>query len=161
MNHNFENNPRWIDGRKSYKRLAFERYKLKKECSICHKKTNLDVHHKDKNHSNNLKSNLVILCGFHHNSLHKKGAKHPWISKLKKGKTFESQYGIKKAKEIKLKISKGSTGKKNGFYGKDWNDFGGHPRGMLGKKHTKQTLMKISKASTKMWKKRRKEAVCL
>ena len=72
-NYSFENNPRWIDGRKSYKRLAFVKYEMARECSTCGSKEDIDVHHKDKDHSNNSEENLQILCGFHHNSLHKKG----------------------------------------------------------------------------------------
>lgn len=41
-----------------------------------------------------------------------KGHKNPNGSEIKKGKTYEEIYGIKKAKEIEDKISKGNKGKK-------------------------------------------------
>jgi hypothetical protein len=50
-------------------------------------------------------------------------------SLLLKGKTFEKLYGKEKAIEIKSKISKGSKGEKNGFYGK---------------KHSIETIKKMS-----------------
>lgn len=142
MDKSFEKNSRWIDGRKAYRRLAFVKYQMKKECSICKAKTKLDVHHKDKNHSNNSKSNLQILCKLHHNKLHKKGKAGGGIYPRVK----------KHSEETKKKISNSALGEKNGFYGKNWKDFGGHPKGMLGKKHSKETLLKISKASKLRWK---------
>ena len=36
------------------------------------------------------------------------------------------------------------AGKNNGFYGRSWNEFGGHPKGMLGKHHSEETKKRIS-----------------
>lgn len=55
-------------------------------------------------------------------------------------------HGFKHSKETKLKISKKVSGVNNGFYGKNWNDYGGHPKGMKGKKHSEKTKKNIGKS---------------
>ena len=134
-NNKLEKNPRWIDGRKVYIKIAFEVYKLEKKCNNCGKDEDLDIHHKDENRKNNKKSNLQVLCGFCHNSHHKKGKKLNWTVWNK---------GIKMPKEFCEKMSKLTSGKNNGFYGRSWNEFGGHPKGMLGKHHSEETKKRIS-----------------
>lgn len=53
--------------------LTVEEYgKLTKDgCVICGIKEPLDIHHKDKNHKNNKKGNLVCLCPNHHALIHR------------------------------------------------------------------------------------------
>lgn len=138
-NHNYEKNPRWKDGRKAYKKMAFERYKMKKQCSVCKTKDKLVIHHKDENRYNNSKENLQVMCVSCHLSYHHKGVPH---------KPTFTKHHTEKSKKL---ISIATSGKNNGFYGKKWEDYGGHPKGMLGKKHTKKTLKKISEVSKQMW----------
>lgn len=59
------------------------------------------------------------------------------LSKKLKGKTYEELYGIKKAEEIKKKISESNTGNK------PWNK---------GKNHSKESKEKMSESQKKRWK---------
>lgn len=79
-----------------------------------------------------------------------KGKKHSEETKqrmrlAKLGKTYEDRFGIKKAIEIKNKISISTSGDKNGM-------FNTHRVGInaphYGKIHTKQTKLRISKTKT-------------
>lgn len=145
-NNSLEKNPRWIDGRKVYRKLAFEIYKIEKKCNKCGSLEKLHIHHKDNNRKNNTKENLEVLCSFCHNSYHKKGKKT--------GKPAWNR-GKKISEKTRKILSKLSKGKNNGFYGKSWEDFGGHPKGMLGKKHSDIVKKRISDASKLAWQKRR------
>ena len=67
------NNPNWKTGDSLYVEIAYNTYI--KECAIC-KESNkdlLEVHHIDKNRSNNDPSNLIILCANHHSLVHRAG----------------------------------------------------------------------------------------
>ena len=152
----WENNPMWIDGHKSFRRLAFERYKLVRQCKKCKTTKRLVVHHINKDRTDNSKKNLQILCNACHNSHHHTGKK--WTAKMTHlfNQSLEKRYGKNKADTIKKKISVGISGKKNPFYGKSWDDYGGHPKGMLGKHHSNQARSKISKAIAQRWKKIKK-----
>lgn len=65
-----ENNPNWKNGR-NYREKAFNSYEHK--CNRCDYDNvlALEVHHKDKNRSNNDISNLEILCANCHSIEHK------------------------------------------------------------------------------------------
>jgi 5-methylcytosine-specific restriction endonuclease McrA len=74
----------YIDDRKA-KKLGI----IKKECEFCLKETNLEFHHKDCKHWNNILENLQILCSSCHKRLHRqleskrginhfKHEKNPW-----------------------------------------------------------------------------------
>ena len=51
------------------------------------------------------------------------------------------------SEETRKKLSEINSGENNPFYGKNWDDYGGHPKGMLGKQHTEETKEKIGKQS--------------
>ncbi len=59
---------------KQYSLNEEEYNKLREKCFICgYNKTNIiEIHHVDKNHTNNDKSNLIGLCPNCHISLHRK-----------------------------------------------------------------------------------------
>lgn len=153
----FENNSRWIDGRGSYRRLAFERYLFEKKCTVCGKRSDLDVHHRNRDRHNNTRENLVVLCGTCHNKLHKRGSKQPHITKIRKGKSLTEIYGVDKSTQIRKKLSASLTGEKNPFYGAKWTEHGGHPKGMLGKKHSAEAKAKITKTLLTTWKKKKSQ----
>lgn len=67
--------------------IAFEQYKLKKICEKCWNNKNIIVHHIDKNHFNNKKNNIQILCRSCHTRLHMKWFKHSKESRLKMSKS--------------------------------------------------------------------------
>lgn len=48
------------------------RLKQKKECEICKQKTNLRIHHKDRNRKNNKIENLIVVCEACHRKIHNK-----------------------------------------------------------------------------------------
>jgi len=146
----FEKNSRWLDGHKAVRRLAFLRYKLKKICNKCSSRKEIVVHHKNKDRTNNSKENLEILCNSCHNSYHKKGSKWNKPSSFK-NKSLEQIYGLEKAKENKKKLSIKSSKDKNGFFGKKWENHGGHPKGFLNHKHLIKSKTAISKSLLKTW----------
>jgi hypothetical protein len=45
-------------------------YKSAKSCAVCHEKTGLHIHHIDQNPSNNVESNLIVLCTPCHDEAH-------------------------------------------------------------------------------------------
>lgn len=51
------------------------------KCQKCKKNEATDVHHKDKNHKNNKKTNLQFICAICHSKIHKT---EPSKSKLKR-----------------------------------------------------------------------------
>ena len=61
-----ENHPNYINGIGRYRQLAFEVYG--KKCTICGYDVEqvLEVHHRNKDRSNNTKENLDVLCPTHH-----------------------------------------------------------------------------------------------
>jgi hypothetical protein len=68
-----ENNPNWKDGTyktQNYSKVAFRNYQHK--CSICgfDEPSCLEVHHIDKDRTNDNLNNLIILCANHHNMIH-------------------------------------------------------------------------------------------
>jgi len=71
-----------------YRKLAFETSWLKKQCEKCWQtRWIIDIHHKDKNHWNNEKDNLQILCHSCHAKLHTAWEKHPMYWKKHSQKT--------------------------------------------------------------------------
>jgi 5-methylcytosine-specific restriction endonuclease McrA len=62
-----KNNPMYKNGIGIFQRLAYETYP--KQCSICGSVKNLCVHHKDKDRTNNLITNLQIVCKKCHNTV--------------------------------------------------------------------------------------------
>jgi hypothetical protein len=46
------------------------RLTLDNKCYLCSRLTNLEVHHKDKDNSNNNSENLIVLCKYCHCSVH-------------------------------------------------------------------------------------------
>lgn len=60
--------PNWNGGITIYRNLIEI-----KECSLCKKNQNLEVHHIDKNRHNNNLNNLQVLCCSCHAKIHKKG----------------------------------------------------------------------------------------
>lgn len=42
------------------------------KCEVCGAIENLVIHHKDHSHSNNMRSNLAVLCATHHQEYHRK-----------------------------------------------------------------------------------------
>jgi len=65
-----EKHPHYKNGINSYKSKAMKF--IKRECSICKRKDNLCVHHKDFNRKNNKLSNLQIVCKSCHAKIHKR-----------------------------------------------------------------------------------------
>jgi hypothetical protein len=64
------------------KQLTQKRYHLNhslNKCIFC-KKTNIEVHHIDKNKKNNKKENLLKLCPHCHRILHSKIYKQIWLN---------------------------------------------------------------------------------
>lgn len=63
-----EQNGRFKDGTQS---TIYRKMVEKDACATCGTTDNLCVHHKDEDHTNNVPSNLEILCMSCHTSLHK------------------------------------------------------------------------------------------
>ena len=61
-----EDNPNWKN--EAYRSTCFAYHK--KKCVVCEEDRILDVHHYDKNHSNNNPENLIPLCPTHHMYIH-------------------------------------------------------------------------------------------
>lgn len=59
-----------FDGKSSYRSICFRYHK--KECVVCNFKDVVDVHHRDKDRTNNTVKNLVPLCPNHHRMVHLK-----------------------------------------------------------------------------------------
>ena len=55
---------------KKYQQIAYDVFKLKRECCICGSVKKLVVHHIDRDHDNNSKENLIVLCGACHKRTH-------------------------------------------------------------------------------------------
>ena len=63
------NNPNYSATAKSaYRTICFHYHK--KECVVCGESKIVEVHHYDKNHSNNDPKNLIPLCPTHHQYIH-------------------------------------------------------------------------------------------
>lgn len=97
-----ENNPRWKGGKIAYKNMALKHYGRK--CMLCGKEDErerfIQVHHKDKDRSNNVLENLEVLCAKCHKS------KHPQhISDYQKQRASETHKGKPKSDEQKKKMS--------------------------------------------------------
>jgi len=67
-----KDNPNWKDEKSEwgYRKICFSVWKGK--CILCGFDMVVDVHHLDKNHSNNSINNLVPLCPNHHKAIHTK-----------------------------------------------------------------------------------------
>lgn len=66
-----ENHYAWVDGEGTYRRIAFEHWGAR--CAVCgYDKYDavLQVHHIDRDRSNNRPSNLRVLCPTHHEEAH-------------------------------------------------------------------------------------------
>lgn len=57
-------NSNWVDGKNYYRKF------LKEQCELCKEKNAKIVHHKDKNRSNNVSSNLLSVCHQCHHKIH-------------------------------------------------------------------------------------------
>lgn len=75
--HKGENCHKWKGGVASFRSrnrfarcLAFELYKLPKECMVCKTNHGVDVHHITLDVEANELSNLLILCRKHHKDIH-------------------------------------------------------------------------------------------
>ncbi len=66
-----KNHPLYKDGRKIYRKQAFEKYP--KKCALCGSLNQLEVHHKDRDRKNNKIENLQIICISCHRRIHPKG----------------------------------------------------------------------------------------
>ncbi len=111
------------------------------ECELCHKKnlTGRYIHWASRRHKyTRHRKDWVRVCA----KCHLKYDKRKPMSMLGKHHSVESINKIKKA----------LTGKNNPFFGKCWDDYGGHPKGMLGKKHSKATRLKMTKSLIIRWK---------
>lgn len=97
--------PNWKGGKspRAYRRIAFEEYKMPKVCERCGSTKNLNVHHRDRNRSNNTRENLMILCERCHTTYHNNNGDIGWklynkVNNLQK--IFDSDLPIiKKRKE--------------------------------------------------------------
>ena len=105
--------------KREYQHLAFEVYKNAKICTKCWTTEQIQVHHKDKDHSNNLEENLQVLCNSCHQSLHNNfnaAVNNKWRIPHNKWKKMDA--------EFRKKVSKGKKWRKPWNYNKgktiDW-----------------------------------------
>jgi len=89
-----------------YRSIAFEQYKLKKECIVCYSIVNICVHHKDENYHNNTRENLQILCKSCHSRHHRNNMTQDMKDRISKKLT-----GLKQSNETCRKKSIAHTGK--------------------------------------------------
>lgn len=68
----FDSNPFWKGGTCNHttKKIAVEIYGIEKVCSSCGSKERVNIHHKNRDHTDNSKENLVFLCSKCHSEEH-------------------------------------------------------------------------------------------
>ena len=104
-----EKNPRWKDGRGVYQKIAINHYGRKcmdseHENNDKEYKRDFVVHHKDRDHSNNKLSNLIVLCY----KCHKK--RHPQkCTDYQKRRASETHKNKPKSKAQRRKMSEART----------------------------------------------------
>ena len=65
-----DKHPNWKGGITRYRQIMI-REGIELTCQNCGSKNKIQIHHKDKNRSNNLVSNLMVLCSKCHANHHK------------------------------------------------------------------------------------------
>jgi hypothetical protein len=71
--------PSWKGGytSRAYRRVAFEELEIPKKCMKCGS-TDVAVHHKDRDRTNNTRQNLSVYCGSCHTTLHIRKGDFGW-----------------------------------------------------------------------------------
>jgi hypothetical protein len=74
-----DRHPNWKGGytSRAYRRVAFEELDIPKKCMKCGS-TDVTVHHKDRDRTNNTRKNLSVYCGSCHTTLHVRKGDFGW-----------------------------------------------------------------------------------
>lgn len=85
----------WSGAHESARKIVYLIENREKVCEICGSKINVDIHHKDGNHQNNVSENLMLVCRSCHIKLHRKKSVCKICGKTAKGHGYCNMHYIR------------------------------------------------------------------